>query len=97
MASDRQYPFDDTKLYVSNTGDIVELPNRLLYDWTICPTINLCNCETLVTKQLLICILIILPLNFVHRGYLTGWETFWLLSNFIQRVSINRAALYYFQ
>jgi len=77
MAPDHQYAFDNTINYsVSNTDDIAEFPNQLLYAWTICPTIDLCNCETHVTKQLLICILIVLPLNSVHHGYLTPRETF---------------------
>jgi len=72
MASDRQYAFDDTINYsVSDTDDIAEFLNQLLYAWTICPTIDLCNYETLVIKQLSVCILIVLPLNSVHRGYLT--------------------------
>jgi len=33
---------------VSDTDDIVEFPNQLLYARIICPTIDLCNCETLV-------------------------------------------------
>jgi len=38
MASVRQYAFEDTINYsISNTSDIVELPNRLLYTWTIYP------------------------------------------------------------
>jgi len=95
MALDRQYAFDDAINY-NVSDDIVKFSNQLLYAWTICPTIDLYNCETLVTKQLLVWILIVLPLNFVHRGYLIPWETFWLLSNFVQRVSINRTALFTF-
>jgi len=72
MALDRQYVFDDMVNYsVSDTDDILELPNLLLYAQAICPTTDLCNCETLVTKQLSVYILIVLPLNPAHRGYLT--------------------------
>jgi len=56
---------------VSDTDDIAEFPNQLLYARIICPTIDLCNCETLVTKQLSVCILIVLQLNSVYRDYLT--------------------------
>jgi len=73
MAPDRQYAFDDTiNCSVSDADDIVEFSNRLLYARTICPTIDLCNCETLVTKQLLVYILIVLQLNSVHHGHLTS-------------------------
>jgi len=72
MVPDRQYAFDDTINYsVSDIDDIAEFPNQLLYARAICSTIDLYNCETLVTKQLSVCILIVLPLNSVHLGYLT--------------------------
>jgi len=66
---------------VLDTDDIAEFPNQLLYARTICSTIDLCNCKILVTKQLSVCILIVLSLNSVYRVYLTPFR---LLSNFVQ-------------
>jgi len=45
-----QNAFDDTANYnVSDTDDIVELPNQLLDAWVIYLTIDPCNDETFVT------------------------------------------------
>jgi len=49
----RQYAFDDMVNYnISDTDDIVELLNQFYYAWIICPTINLYNDKTVVTKRL---------------------------------------------
>jgi len=47
---DRQYAFDDTINYsVSDTDDIAEFPNQLLYARTICSTIQLWNSRNKTT------------------------------------------------
>jgi len=64
MVPDRQYAFDDMINYsVSDTGNIVELSNRLLYARTICLTIYLQLRNS--RNKILVCILIVLPLNSV--------------------------------
>ena len=53
MAPDHRYAFDDTVNYnVSDSDDIVELPNRPLYARVACSTSDVCNSEILAAERL---------------------------------------------